>query len=185
MKHSLTRAALCGIIIAAAPSPTLAQNGSRGAAAMDARKSIVENLTNSADHTTLVKILKAAGLIDTLSGPGPYTIFAPTNAAFLALNSGAIDMTANMLRPEAKAMTAAIMANHVVAGRITLKDIIAKAKRNAGVATYVTLGGATLQFKKFGDVWVVLSGQHTPQIIRSDIAQSNDILHDVDALIGV
>src|ERR1700749_546973 len=121
-----------------------------GGAPMYKTKNIVENAVNSADHTTLVAAVKAAGLVDTLSGKGPFTVFAPTNAAFDKLPAGTVD---TLVKPENKATPTSILTYHVVPGKITAKMIAAKAKANGGTASYATVQGGMLSFKKMGNGW--------------------------------
>src|ERR1700754_1382348 len=127
-----------------------------GGAAMYPTKNIVENAVNSKDHTTLVAAVKAAGLVDTLSSAGPFTVFAPTNAAFAKLPAGTVD---TLVKPENKAMLTGILTYHVVPGRITAADIAAKAKANGGVASYATVQGGMLKFKKMGMGWQIMDGK--------------------------
>ena len=111
--------------VATISSAAIAANPMVGGAAMYPTKNIVQNAVNSKDHTTLVAAVKAAGLVDTLSGPGPFTVFAPTNAAFAKLPAGTVD---TLVKPENKAMLTGILTYHVVPGRITAPMIAAKAR---------------------------------------------------------
>src|ERR1700690_1884329 len=104
-------------------------------------KDIVDNAVNSADHTTLVAAVKAAGLVDTLKGPGPFTVFAPTNEAFAKLPQGTVD---NLLKPENKDMLTKVLTYHVVAGRISASDLKKQIKEGHGQATLKTVSGGTL-----------------------------------------
>ena len=112
-----------------------------GGAAMYPTKNIVENAVNSKDHTTLVAAVKAAGLVDTLEGPGPFTVFAPTNEAFDKLPAGTVD---TLLKPENLAQLKKILTYHVVAGKLTSKDIAKQIKAGGGKATLTTVEGGTL-----------------------------------------
>src|ERR1700679_1140421 len=112
-----------------------------GGAAMFPSKNIIQNAVNSKDHTTLVAAVKAAGLVDTLEGKGPFTVFAPTNEAFDKLPAGTVDM---LVKPENKAMLTKILTYHVVAGRLSAADLWAKVKAGNGTATLTTVEGGTL-----------------------------------------
>jgi len=128
-------------------SPASARNPMVGGAAMYPTKTIVQNAMHSKDHTTLVAAVKAAGLVDTLSGPGPFTVFAPTNAAFAKLPKGTVE---NLVKPENKAMLTKILTYHVVPGRVTAQQIAAMAARHHGTATLKTVEGENLRFMKHG-----------------------------------
>ena len=123
-----------------------------GGAAMYPSKTIVENAVNSKDHTTLVAAVKAAGLVETLSGPGPFTVFAPTNAAFGKLPAGTVD---TLVKPENKATLTTILTYHGVAGRMTAADLKANAARHGGKATLTTVQGGKLTVMKSGSGWAV------------------------------
>jgi uncharacterized surface protein with fasciclin (FAS1) repeats len=151
-----------------------------GGAAMYPTKNIVENAVNSKDHTTLVAAVKAAGLVDTLSGAGPFTVFAPTNEAFAKLPAGTVD---TLVKPENKAMLTSILTYHVVPGRITAAMIAAKAKASGGVATYTTVQGGTLSFKKSGMGWAVMDAKgDTGMITIANVMQSNGVIHVIDTV---
>ncbi len=151
-----------------------------GGAAMYPTKTIVENAVNSKDHTTLVAAVKAAGLVDTLSGPGPFTVFAPTNAAFAKLPKGTVD---TLLKPENKATLTSVLTYHVVPGTITGQDIAAKAKANMGKATYTTVQGGTLTFMKSGNGWGIMDGKgHKGKITIANVMQSNGVIHVIDTV---
>ena len=158
----------------------IAQNPMVGGAAMYSTKNIVENAVNSKDHTTLVAAVKAAGLVDTLSGKGPFTVFAPTNAAFAKLPAGTVD---TLVKPENKATLTSILTYHVVPGKITAKMIAAKAKANGGTATYATVQGGTLSFKKMGSGWAIMDNKgDTGMITIADVMQSNGVIHVIDTV---
>jgi uncharacterized surface protein with fasciclin (FAS1) repeats len=152
-----------------------------GGAAMYSTKNIVQNAVNSKDHTTLVAAVKAAGLVDTLSGKGPFTVFAPTNAAFAKLPAGTVD---TLVKPENKAMLTGILTYHVVPGRVTAAMIAAKAKANGGTATYTTVRGEPLMFKKMGMGWQVMDGKgDTGMITIANVMQSNGVIHVIDTVL--
>src|SRR3954447_2998633 len=123
-----------------------------GGAAMSPSKDIVDNAVNSKDHTTLVAAVKAAGLVETLKGTGPFTVFAPTNAAFDALPAGTVD---TLLKPENKATLSKILTYHVVAGRLDAAGLEAQAMANGGKAVLKTMSGGTLTVMKTGSAWMV------------------------------
>jgi len=161
-------------IVAAQTNPMV------GGAAMYPTKTIVENAVNSKDHTTLVAAVKAAGLVETLSGPGPFTVFAPTNAAFKKLPAGTVD---TLLKPESKAQLSAVLTYHVVPGTITAADIAAKAKANGGTATYTTVQGEPLMFKKAGTGWGIMDGKgHKGRVTIANVMQSNGVIHVIDTV---
>ncbi len=130
-----------------------------GGAAMYPSKTIVENAINSKDHTTLVAAVKAAGLVETLSGKGPFTVFAPVNSAFEALPAGTVD---NLLKPENKGTLTAVLTYHVVPGNIDSKSLSAMIKKGKGKAMAETVQGEKLTFSKKGkDIWVIdQNGNH-------------------------
>jgi len=151
-----------------------------GGAPMYSTKTIVANAMNSKDHTTLVAAVKAAGLVDTLSGAGPFTVFAPTNAAFAKLPAGTVD---TLLKPENKGQLTSVLTYHVVPGRITAVDIAAKAKKNGGVASYATAQGGMLKFKKMGAGWAVMDDKgDTGMITTANVMQSNGVIHVIDTV---
>ena len=151
-----------------------------GGAPMYSTKNIVQNAVNSKDHTTLVAAVKAAGLVDTLSGTGPFTVFAPTNAAFAKLPAGTVD---TLLKPENKGQLTSVLTYHVVPGRITAAMIAAKAKKNGGTASYTTVQGGMLKFKKMGAGWAVMDDKgDTGMITTANVMQSNGVIHVIDTV---
>lgn len=149
-----------------------------GGAAMYPTKNIVENAVNSADHTTLVAAVKAAGLVETLQSAGPFTVFAPTNEAFNMLPAGTVD---NLVKPENKAMLTGILTYHVVAGRISSKDLAAWAKKNGGSYELKTVqGGKLWVISKGGKLWLKDEKGATASITISDVNQSNGVIHVID-----
>ena len=151
-----------------------------GGAAMYPTKTIVDNAINSKDHTTLVAAVKAADLVETLSGPGPFTVFAPTNAAFGKLPAGTVD---TLLKPENKAQLAGVLTYHVVPGTITAADIAAKAKADGGTARYTTVQGEALMFAKSGGGWGIMDGKgHKGRITIANVRQSNGMIHVIDTV---
>lgn len=168
------------IAMSSASLATAKSNPMVGGAAMYPTKTIVENAVNSKDHTTLVAAVKAAGLVDTLSGPGPFTVFAPTNAAFAKLPAGTVE---TLVKPENKATLTTILTYHVVPGTITAQDIAANAKAHMGKATYTTVQGGTLTFMKVGKGWGITDAKgNTGKITIANVRQSNGIIHVIDTV---
>ncbi len=152
-----------------------------GGAAMFARKNIIENAVNSKDHTTLVAAVKAAGLVETLQGPGPFTVFAPVNAAFDALPAGTVT---NLLKPENKAALTEVLTCHVVAANalsFAIKQMIAD---DGGVHPVKTLGGCMLQARYQGDkVTLTDENGRTATVTIADVVQSNGVIHVIDTVL--
>lgn len=152
-----------------------------GGAEMYPSKNIVENAVNSKDHTTLVAAVKAADLVDTLEGAGPFTVFAPTNAAFDKLPAGTVD---TLVKPENKATLTSILTYHVVAGRYTVKDIKKLIKAGKGKATLTTVNGGVLTFTKAHKAINVTDAKGgVSHITVSDVLQSNGVIHVVDTVL--
>jgi uncharacterized surface protein with fasciclin (FAS1) repeats len=152
-----------------------------GGAPMYSTKNIVQNAVNSKDHTTLVAAVKAGGLVDTLSGKGPFTVCAPTNAAFAKLPAGTVD---TLVKPENKATLDKILTYHVVPGRITAQQIAAMAARHGGTATLKTVEGENLRFRKSGNGWIVVDSKgDTSRITIANVMQSNGVIHVVDRVL--
>jgi uncharacterized surface protein with fasciclin (FAS1) repeats len=153
-----------------------------GGAAMFPSKNIVQNAVNSKDHTTLVAAVKAAGLVDTLSGPGPFTVFAPTNAAFAKLPAGTVD---TLLKPENKATLTKVLTYHVVPGRMTAVALMKAVKDGEGEAHLKTVAGEDLIVKQAGP------GKLTVTDVKGDVAmvtipdvlQSNGVIHVIDTVL--
>ncbi|WP_447766105.1 fasciclin domain-containing protein [Sphingopyxis panaciterrae] len=162
-------------------SPMATSNPMVGGAAMYATKNIVENAMNSKDHTTLVAAVKAAGLVDTLSGPGPFTVFAPTNAAFEKLPAGTVD---TLLKPENKAKLTGVLTYHVVPGRMTASDLAAKAEANGGKAVLTTVQGGKITVWEKDGAWYVTDAKGGQAMISiADVMQSNGVIHVVDTVL--
>lgn len=152
-----------------------------GGAPMYPSKNIIQNAVNSKDHTTLVAAVKAAGLVDTLSGAGPFTVFAPTNAAFDALPAGTVD---SLLKPENKAALTKVLTYHVVSGRMTAHDLMAAVKRGGGKATLTTVEGEPLMVMQSGKhLWVQDAQGNKAQVTTGDVMQSNGVIHVVDKVL--
>jgi uncharacterized surface protein with fasciclin (FAS1) repeats len=160
---------------------TKTQNPMVGGAAMYASKDIVDNAVNSKDHTTLVAAVKAAGLVDTLKGPGPFTVFAPTNEAFAALPAGTVD---TLLKPENKATLTAVLTYHVVAGKFDAKTLAQKVKDGGGKATLTTVQGGTLTVtSKGGNLLVTDVKGGVAKVSIGNVFQSNGVIHVVDTVL--
>jgi uncharacterized surface protein with fasciclin (FAS1) repeats len=169
-----------------ASAPTFAQMKeekpvSVGGAPMYASKNIVQNAVNSKDHTTLVTAVKAAGLVDTLSGAGPFTVFAPTNEAFAKLPKGTVD---NLLKPENKEMLTKVLTYHVVAGRMTAKDLMEAAKKAGGKAMIKTVEGADLTVEAKGnDLMIIDAKGDVAKVTIDNLFQSNGVIQVVDTVL--
>jgi len=153
-----------------------------GGAPMLPSKNIVENAVNSKDHTTLVAAVKAAGLVDTLMGAGPFTVLAPTNEAFAALPAGTVD---TLLKPENKATLTAVLTYHVIAGKFTMADIAAKVDEMKGKYAVKTVNGGELTFMRAGDKGLTVTDAKgdVAMITIADVLQSNGVIHVVDKVL--
>jgi len=152
-----------------------------GGAAMYKTKDIVDNAVNSADHTTLVAAVKAAGLVETLKGKGPFTVFAPVNSAFDKLPAGTVEA---LLKPENKAMLTKVLTYHVVSGNFDSKEIAKSIKKGNGKAEFTTVAGGRLWASMDGDsmiLWDERGGRSTVTI--ADVRQSNGIIHVIDSVV--
>jgi uncharacterized surface protein with fasciclin (FAS1) repeats len=164
----------------AMPSQSM-ENPMVGGAPMLASKDIIDNAVNSKDHTTLVAAVKAAGLVDTLKGPGPFTVFAPTNAAFDALPKGTVEM---LLKPENKADLAKILTYHVVPGNLDSKAIAARIAAGGGKASLKTVQGEDLNASMDGDKLVLTDAKGGKSVVSiADVRQSNGVIHVVDSVL--
>lgn len=152
-----------------------------GGAPMYPSKNIVENAVNSKDHTTLVAAVKAAGLVDVLSSKGPFTVFAPTNAAFDKLPAGTVE---SLVKPENKETLTTILTYHVLAGKFSAKDVMAAVKKGDGKATMTTVQGGTLTFWMKGkDLYVTDNNGNNAKITIADVNQSNGVIHVIDTVL--
>lgn len=152
-----------------------------GGAAMLASRDIIDNAVNSADHTTLVAAVKAAGLVDTLKGPGPFTVFAPTNAAFNALPAGTVD---TLLKPENKATLTAVLTYHVVAGKLDAGTIASRIKAGGGKAMLTTVQGGSLTAMAAGKgVTITDAKGNVANVTIANVNQSNGVIHVVDSVL--
>ncbi len=184
MKTLSKRAALTLAIFAgmsAMPIASAMANPMVGGAAMYPTKTIVDNAVNSKDHTTLVAAVKAAGLVETLSGPGPFTVFAPTNAAFAKLPAGTVE---TLVKPESKDVLTKILTYHVVSGTMTSKEIATAIKAGGGRATLTTVQGEPLTAAMVGGKLVLTDAKGgTSTVTIKDVIQSNGVIHVVDTVL--
>ena len=152
-----------------------------GGAAMYPTKNIVENAVNSKDHTTLVAAVKAAGLVDTLEGAGPFTVFAPTNEAFAKLPAGTVD---TLLQPDNKAKLTAVLTYHVVPGRLTAMDLTKMVRDGGGKATLTTVEGEPLIVTRaHGHLDVTDAKGDVARVTIADVMQSNGVIHVVSTVL--
>ena len=158
-----------------------ASNPMVGGAAMMPTKDIIDNAVNSKDHTTLVAAVKAAGLVETLKGTGPFTVFAPTNEAFAALPAGTVD---TLLKPENKDKLTSILTYHVVAGKVDAAALVAQIKAGGGSAMLKTVQGESLTAKADnGKVTITDSKGNVADVTIADVMQSNGVIHVVDKVL--
>ena len=163
----------------AAPMP--AANPMVGGAEMFADKDIIDNAVNSKDHTTLVAAVKAAGLVDTLKGAGPFTVFAPTNAAFDALPAGTVD---TLLKPEMKGDLTTVLTYHVVPGKVDAATLVGLIQAGGGTATVTTVQGGTLTASLAGEsVNLTDAKGNVATVTTADVMQSNGVIHVVDKVL--
>ena len=152
-----------------------------GGAMMYPTKNIIENAVDSKDHTTLVAAVKAAGLVETLQSAGPFTVFAPTNAAFSKLPEGTVE---NLLKPENKALLTSVLTYHVVAGRMSAADVAKAIKAGNGKAEFKTVQGGTLTAMMYGKEVVLKDSKGTiSKITIMDVNQSNGVIHVIDTVV--
>ena len=166
------------------PSPVLAKTEKTievGGAEMFPSKNIVENAAESKDHTTLVAAVKAADLVDTLSGKGPFTVFAPTNAAFDKLPK---DTVPTLLKPENKAQLTGVLTYHVVSGTYSAAKIEKDAAENGGKLMLKTVEGEQITLEKSGSGWAVVDQKGDKAMITiADVNQSNGVIHVIDTVL--
>jgi len=168
-------ALLCGFTMSAQKTVMV------GGAAMYPEKNIIENAVNSKDHTTLVAAVKAAGLVETLQGKGPFTVFAPTNEAFSKLPAGTVD---NLLKPENKKMLQTVLTYHVVAGKMNASDISKAIKAGKGKAALKTVSGGTLTAWMDGKtLYISDESGNKSKVTIADVNQSNGVIHVVDTVL--
>ena len=182
MKQKMLVVVALTLMVAAVSAGAWMDNPVVGGKEMYPTKNIIENAVNSADHTTLVAAVKAAGLVETLEGAGPFTVFAPTNEAFNKLPAGTVD---SLLKPENKATLTKVLTYHVVAGRLSSQDLMKRIKDGKGTAELTTVEG--------GKLWVMLhDGKHIELkdekggmalVTIANVFQSNGVIHVIDTVV--
>lgn len=178
---SVFRTLAASAIVLASASFAYAENPKVGGAAMYEDKNIIENAVNSKDHTTLVAAVKAAGLVETLSGPGPFTVFAPTNAAFEALPDGTVE---TLLKPENKDTLTKILTCHVVGANAMSDAIMKMVDDDGGVHPVKTLGGCMLKVSYEGDkIMIEDETGGVANVTIADVKQSNGVIHVIDKVL--
>lgn len=179
---ALTSMAVVPVVMAGSmDSMAMSKTVMVGGAAMYPSRNIIQNAANSKDHTTLVAAVKAAGLVDTLSGKGPFTVFAPTNEAFAALPAGTVD---NLLKPENKATLTKILTYHVVAGKMTSHDLAKAVMAGGGKAVLKTVEGDSITVSKDGSAWTVTDDKgNVANITIPDVMQSNGVIFVIDKVL--
>lgn len=179
---ALAASALALGLAAATISPAIAEKTVEvGGAPMYASKNIIENAVNSKDHTTLVAAVKAGGLVETLSGKGPFTVFAPVNAAFDKLPK---DTVPTLLKPENKAMLTGILTYHVVSGKVSAAELMSMIKAGGGKAVMKTVAGGSLTAETDGKV-VTITDENggKAMVTTADVNQSNGVIHVIDTVL--
>jgi len=178
MKKSLLTVALISASFFAAVAQIVWVGGEQ----MYPTKDIIDNAVNSKEHTTLVAAVKAAGLVETLKGKGPFTVFAPTNEAFAKLPAGTVD---GLLKPESKGMLTSVLTYHVIAGKLDSESIAKAIKAGNGTAEFKTVSGGKLRAMMNGPKNVVLKDEkgNIANISTYDVFQSNGVIHVIDAVV--
>ena len=172
--------------VAVAATPTIAQMKPEptvmvGGAPMYPSKNIIENALKSKDHTTLVAAVKAAGLVDTLQSPGPFTVFAPVNKAFDKLPKGTVE---TLLKPENKPKLVSVLTYHVVPGRLSAKDLMDAARKNGGQAKFKTVEGDELTVESKGNMLTIWDTKgNTSKVTIQNVFQSNGVIHVIDTVL--
>ena len=186
-RFALLAAAAALALTASVTAPLAAETMSEktvnvGGAPMYPSKNIIQNAVNSKDHTTLVAAVKAAGLVDTLQGPGPFTVFAPTNAAFAKLPAGTVD---NLLKPENKEMLVKVLTYHVVPGRMTAVNLMKAVKDGEGSAKLKTIAGEEIWVKQAGPGKLTITDAKgdVAMVTIADVLQSNGVIHVIDTVL--
>jgi len=186
-RFALLAAAAAVAFAASVTAPLAAETMSEktvnvGGAPMYPSKNIIQNAVNSKDHTTLVAAVKAAGLVDTLQGPGPFTVFAPTNAAFAKLPAGTVD---NLLKPENKEMLVKVLTYHVVPGRMTAVNLMKAVKDGEGSAKLKTIAGEEIWVKQAGPGKLTITDAKgdVAMVTIADVLQSNGVIHVIDTVL--
>ena len=181
MKFSKTFTAVAVAAVLSAATITASAQVMVGGAPMYSNKDIIDNAVNSKDHTTLVAAVKAAGLVETLKGPGPFTVFAPTNAAFAALPAGTVD---TLLKPENKPALTKVLTYHVVSGKMDAATILKAIDAGGGKAKLTAVSGGTLTASKSGStIMVTDESGGMAHVTIGDVVQSNGVIHVVDKVL--
>ncbi len=184
----ISRTAVAAAAVALSGCMTMPAGGSAageqisyvGGAPMYPTKTIVGNAVTSPDHTTLVAAVKAAGLVDTLSGAGPFTVFAPTNDAFAKLPAGTVD---TLLKPENRSTLQSVLTYHVVPGRVTAAELMQMISAGGGAARLTTVQGGTLTARMMGDRVMLMDAKGgMSHVTQADVMQSNGVIHVVDTV---
>jgi uncharacterized surface protein with fasciclin (FAS1) repeats len=178
---NLIRTTIVAALLAVSASAAFAANPKVGGAPMYERKNIVQNAVNSKDHTTLVAAVKAAGLVDTLQQPGPFTVLAPVNSAFAALPAGTVE---NLLKPENKAMLVKILTCHVISADALSSTIKKMVRNDGGVHEVKTVGGCVLKLSlKGGKIIITDENGGMAHVTIADVKQSNGVIHVIDKVL--
>jgi uncharacterized surface protein with fasciclin (FAS1) repeats len=183
-----TKFAFCFLLLGIAASSVYSQDKKGkeqtvnvGGAPMYPSKDIIDNAVNSKDHTTLVAAVKAAGLVETLKGDGPFTVFAPTNTAFEKLPNGTVE---NLLKPENKATLTKVLTYHVVSGKLDSKALAMKIKEGNGTAEFATVAGDKLWIMKKGAQYTLKDAKgNLSNITIKDVHQKNGVIHVIDTVV--
>ena len=178
---TIQKAGIVAFMLSMALGLQAQDNPKVGGAPMSTQKNIVENAVNSPIHTTLVAPVKAADLVSTLQGEGPFTVFAPVNGAFEALPKGTVS---TLLKPENKRQLQAVLTHHVIPGKLDASQLLKAIKKGDGQATYTTVQGAKLTFTKKGKNLMVSDQKgNTAQVTIANVFQSNGVIHVIDTVL--
>ena len=181
---ALSAVAAAALAVSAVALPTIAKEMTVevGGAPMYPSKNIIQNAVNSKDHTTLVAAVKAAGLVDTLSGKGPFTVFAPTNDAFAKLPAGTVE---TLLKPENKGTLTTVLTYHVVPGRLTASNLMKAVKDGGGQAKFKTVAGGEITVKSpsAGKLTITDAKGDAAKITIKNVLQSNGVIHVIDTVL--
>jgi uncharacterized surface protein with fasciclin (FAS1) repeats len=187
LSRTILPVAVAALSLAAfAAAPSLAQQKKEqtvtvGGAPMYPSKNIIENAVNSKDHTTLVAAVKAGGLVETLQGPGPFTVFAPTNAAFAKLPKGTVE---TLLKPDMKEKLVAVLTYHVLPGRHSIKDLWEASTKTKGKVKMKTVEGDELTFEFKGQQLTIWDAKgNAARVTIQNVFQSNGVIHVVDTVL--
>lgn len=178
MTFTTLKSTIAALVVATSATTAFAMNPEVGGAPMFEDKNIVENAVNSKDHTTLVAAVQAAGLVETLQSPGPFTVFAPVNAGFEELPAGTVD---TLLKPENKDTLTKVLTSHVVAGKMSGADLMAKAQANGGRYNMVAVSGDALTaVVKGSNLYIFDESGGASKVSIADVNQSNGVIHVVE-----